>query len=215
VIDILVNQAGYYGIGRTIAMQRAKYYLMELGLWDKRYQAARVLSGGMKRRLMIARALVHQPKMLILDEPTAGVDVELRRSMWDFLRKINQEGTTIILTSHYLEEIESLCDRVAIMHQGQIIQNTDLKSLLSQLTMETIVLDLKTPLAKAPILSGLKTALVNSKTLEIQFEKIHLNGVFEILSQKGIQVISMRNKTNRLEALFMGLVNNYKDQNHE
>ncbi len=215
VLDILVNQAGYYGIGRTIALQRAEYYLMELGLWDKRCQAARVLSGGMKRRLMIARALIHQPKMLILDEPTAGVDVELRRSMWDFLRKINQEGTTIILTTHYLEEIESLCNKVAIMHQGQIIQNTDLKSLLSQLTLETILLDLETPLAEAPIISGLKVVLLDSKTLEIQFEKIHLNDVFEALSQRGIQVLSMRNKTNRLEALLMRLVNDYKDQHHE
>jgi ABC-2 type transport system ATP-binding protein len=215
VIDILVNQAGYYGIGRCIARQRAEYYLRALGLWDKRYQAARVLSGGMKRRLMIARALIHQPKMLILDEPTAGVDVELRYSMWDFLRKINQEGTTIILTTHYLEEIESLCDKIAILHQGKIIQNTDLKSLLSQLTMETVLLDLEKPLAEAPIVSGFKVALLDSKTLEIQFEKMHLNGIFDALSQKGIQVISMRNKTNRLEALFMGLVNDYKDQDYE
>ncbi len=208
VIDIVVNQAGYYGIPRRIAMQRAEYYLMELGLWDKRYEAARVLSGGMKRRLMIARALIHQPKILVLDEPTAGVDVELRRSMWDFLRKVNHEGTTIILTTHYLEEIESLCDTVAIMHQGKIIKNTNLKDLLSQLTIETILFDLEKPLEKAPILSGLKVALLDSRTLEIQFEKtIHLNSVFEVLSQQGIQVMSMRNKTNRLEELFIRLVN--------
>ena len=208
VIDILVNQAGYYGIPRSIAMQRAEYYLMELGLWDKRHEAARVLSGGMKRRLMIARALIHQPKILVLDEPTAGVDVELRRSMWDFLRKINHEGTTIILTTHYLEEIESLCDTVAIMHQGKIIKNTNLKDLLSQLNMETILFDLEKPLEKAPILPGLKVIWLDAKTLEIQFEKtIHLNSVFEVLSQQGIQVMSMRNKTNRLEELFIRLVN--------
>lgn len=211
VIDIVVNQAGYYGISRRIAMQRAEYYLMALGLWDKRHEAARVLSGGMKRRLMIARALIHQPKILVLDEPTAGVDVELRRSMWDFLRKINHEGTTIILTTHYLEEIESLCDTVAIMHQGKIIKNTNLKDLLSQLTMETILFDLEKPLEKAPILPGLKVIWLDSKTLEIQFEKtIHLNSVFEGLSQQGIQVVSMRNKTNRLEELFIRLVNDDK-----
>ena len=209
VIDIVVNQAGYYGIPRRMAMQRAEYYLMELGLWDKRYEAARVLSGGMKRRLMIARALIHQPKILILDEPTAGVDVELRRSMWDFLRKINHAGTTIILTTHYLEEIESLCDTVAIMHQGKIIKNTSLKDLLSQLTMETILFDLDKPLEKAPALQGVSVVLLDSKTLEIQFEKtIHLNSVFEALSQQDIQVLSMRNKTNRLEELFISLVNN-------
>ncbi|MBP6103501.1 MAG: ABC transporter ATP-binding protein [Gammaproteobacteria bacterium] len=211
VIDIVVNQAGYYGIPRRMAMQRAEYYLMELGLWDKRHEAARVLSGGMKRRLMIARALIHQPKILVLDEPTAGVDVELRRSMWDFLRKINHEGTTIILTTHYLEEIESLCDTVAILHQGKIIKNTNLKDLLSQLTTETILFDLEKPLEKAPFLLGLKVVLLDPKTLEIQFEKtIHLNSVFEALSQQGVQVVSMRNKTNRLEALFIRLVNNDK-----
>ncbi len=209
VIDIVVNQAGYYGIPRRMAMQRAEYYLMELGLWDKRHEAARVLSGGMKRRLMIARALIHQPKILVLDEPTAGVDVELRRSMWDFLRKINHAGTTIILTTHYLEEIESLCDTVAIMHQGKIIKNTSLKDLLSQLTMETILFDLDKPLEKAPALQGISVVLLDSKTLEIQFEKtIHLNSVFEALSQQDIQVVSMRNKTNRLEELFISLVNN-------
>ncbi len=211
VIDIVINQAGYYGIPRRMAMQSAEYYLMELGLWDKRHEAARVLSGGMKRRLMIARALIHQPKILVLDEPTAGVDVELRRSMWDFLRKINHEGTTIILTTHYLEEIESLCDTVAIMHQGEIIKNTSLKDLLSQLTMETILFDLEKPLEKAPVLPGLKVIWLDSKTLEIQFEKtIHLNSVFEALSQQGIQVVSMRNKTNRLEELFIRLVNEGK-----
>jgi ABC-2 type transport system ATP-binding protein len=210
VIDIVVNQAGYYGIPRRMAMQRADYYLMELGLWDKRHEAARVLSGGMKRRLMIARALIHQPKMLILDEPTAGVDVELRHSMWDFLKKINHAGTTIILTTHYLEEIESLCDTIAVMHEGQIIHNTDLKSLLSQLAVETILLDLEEPLTEPPFLKGIKASLLDPKTLEIQFEKtISLNKAFEALSEQSIKVISMRNKTNRLEALFMRLVNHH------
>ncbi len=207
VIDIVVNQAGYYGIARSVALERAQYYLMQLGLWDKRYEAARVLSGGMKRRLMIARALIHEPKILILDEPTAGVDIELRRSMWDFLRQINQAGTTIVLTTHYLEEAESLCQRVAIIDHGMIIKDTSLKNILTELHTETIVLDVQDVLRDVPEFPGCTMRLLDEKTIEIQFKKTQtLNHLFQQFSEKNIQVTSMRNKTNRLEELFIHLV---------
>lgn len=209
VFDILVTQAGYYGIPRDIAMQRAEKYLIKLGLWDKRDSQARLLSGGMKRRLMIARAMVHEPRMLILDEPTAGVDIELRRSMWDFLTELNAQGTSIILTTHYLEEAEVLCKRIAIIDKGEIKQDTDMKSLLASLNVETFVLDLREPLAALPALDlpGITLKQIDSLTIELSVQKNYsLNDAFGMLSQHGILISSMRNKSNRLEELFVGLV---------
>jgi ABC-2 type transport system ATP-binding protein len=207
VIDILINQAGYYGIPRAVAYTRAEQYLTQLGLWDKRHVVSRELSGGMKRRLMIARALIHQPKMLILDEPTAGVDIELRRSMWTFLRQINTQGTTIILTTHYLEEAESLCRGIAIINKGEIIENSSIKELLSRLKTETIVVDLKRPVMVLPVILGCEIVALDETTLEITFPKTHyLNAIFLALSKLGVEVISMRNKANRLEELFIRLV---------
>jgi len=210
VFDILVTQAGYYGIPKKIAEQRAEKYLNQLGLWEKRDVQSRLLSGGMKRRLMIARAMIHEPRLLILDEPTAGVDIELRRSMWDFLQQINSEGTSIILTTHYLEEAEMLCRRIAIIDQGLIKKDTDMKSLLSTLAVETFVLDLREPLQHSPELnlSGMnRLQLTDPLTLEITLEKSHsINIIFQQLSALGIEVVSMRNKTNRLEELFVGMV---------
>lgn len=212
VEDIVVTQAGYYGMSRAKAKVRAEHYLRALGLWDKRANRARELSGGMKRRLMIARALVHDPKLLILDEPTAGVDIELRRSMWEFLRKINNEGTTIILTTHYLEEAESLCRNIAIIDQGEIIQNSSMKSLLAKLNVETFILDLAEDIDQLPELKGMNARLTDAHTLEIDVEKnAGLNGVFELLSAQGIGVLSMRNKANRLEELFVSLVENKQE----
>lgn len=209
VEDIVVTQAGYYGIPSSIAKERAEHYLKALGLWDKRDNRARQLSGGMKRRLMIARALVHNPKLLILDEPTAGVDIELRRSMWEFLTKINEEGTTIILTTHYLEEAESLCRNIAIIDQGEIIQNSSMKSLLAKLNNETFILDLDQDLKTLPDLNGLEARLVDEHTLEVDLPKGHgLNSVFTQLTAQNISVLSMRNKANRLEELFVELVEN-------
>jgi ABC-2 type transport system ATP-binding protein len=208
VVEVVVNQAGYYGIERKLAFQRAEQYLTQLGLWDKRHDETRSLSGGMKRRLMIARALVHRPKLLILDEPTAGVDIEIRRSMWTFLRKINAEGTTIILTTHYLEEAESLCRNIAIIDEGRIIENTGMKQLLNQLNLETFVLDLKTPLAALPTLPCHCVRRIDDTTLEVDISKDRgINRVFTALTELGIEVLSMRNKTNRLEQLFMHMVN--------
>lgn len=210
VFDILVTQAGYYGIPKKIAEQRAEKYLNQLGLWEKRDVQSRLLSGGMKRRLMIARAMIHEPKLLILDEPTAGVDIELRRSMWDFLQQINNEGTSIILTTHYLEEAEMLCRRIAIIDQGLIKKDTDMKSLLSTLAVETFVFDVREPLEQIPDLqlSGLnRIQLTDPLTLEITLEKSQsINVIFQQLSALGIEVVSMRNKTNRLEELFIGMV---------
>lgn len=209
VFDILVTQAGYYGITQKAAKPRAETLLKDLGLWDKKDTQARMLSGGMKRRLMIARALMHQPKLLILDEPTAGVDIELRRSMWEFMQKINAQGTTIILTTHYLEEAEQLCKRIAILDHGSIKENTDMKSLLAQLSVETFIFDLAQPLATVPKLSVANIAVKqpDEQTLEITLDKNQsLNAIFAELSQQGIQVLSMRNKANRLEELFMNLV---------
>ncbi len=207
IVEILVNQAGYYGIDRATAFHRAEQYLKQLDLWDKRREMARNLSGGMKRRLMIARALVHQPRLLILDEPTAGVDIEIRRSMWAFLREINAQGTTIILTTHYLEEAESLCRNIAIIDHGLIAEYSSMKSLLAKLHMETFVLDLAAPLSQAPSLDGYPARLTDAYTLEVDVDKAQrLNGVFRQLSGQGVDVLSMRNKSNRLEELFMRLV---------
>ncbi len=208
VWDIVVNQAGYYGLPRALATQRAEKYLKKLGLWDKRDQASRMLSGGMKRRLMIARALVHEPRLLILDEPTAGVDIELRRSMWQFLREINAEGTTIILTTHYLEEAESLCRNIAIIDHGQIVENTDMKRLLAQLHREVFVLDIDGELPPSLQLEGFDVERVDNHTLEVAVEREQsLNALFHELDQKQLRVASMRNKANRLEELFVGLLN--------
>ncbi|PSV12100.1 ABC transporter ATP-binding protein [Photobacterium leiognathi] len=207
VEQIVVNQAGYYGVERSVAKERAKKYLSQLDLWGKRSERARNLSGGMKRRLMIARALMHEPKLLILDEPTAGVDIELRRSMWGFLRKINQEGVTIILTTHYLEEAEMLCRNIGIINHGELIEHTSMKDLLGKLELETFILDIE-PQTQAPQLIGMNSQLVDSTTLEVELKKGEsLNPVFTQLSEQGIAVKSMRNKSNRLEELFVTLVN--------
>ncbi|MCU7851376.1 MAG: ABC transporter ATP-binding protein [Candidatus Thiodiazotropha sp. (ex Monitilora ramsayi)] len=207
VEEILINQAGYYGIPRTLAYQRAETYLKQLDLWDKRQSQARWLSGGMKRRLMIARALVHQPQLLILDEPTAGVDIEIRRSMWTFLREINRQGTTIILTTHYLEEAESLCRNIAIIDHGQIIEQTSMAKLLSQLNTEIFVLNLDQPLEVVPDVPGYTVSLQDGRTLEVEvLREQSMNDLFSQLSQQGISVVSMRNKQNRLEQLFIDLV---------
>lgn len=207
VIDILATQAGYYGIDRRRAYDQAEKYLHRLGLWEKRDQQARMLSGGMKRRLMIARAMVHEPGLLILDEPTAGVDIELRRSMWEFLSELNRSGTTIILTTHYLEEAESLCRDIAIIDHGVIVENTDMKSLLAKLHVETFILDLRLPLPALPVLDGYPLRMIDSVTLEVDVEKTQsINGVFVQLEALGISVLSMRNKANRLEELFVTLV---------
>ncbi|MGK0440433.1 MAG: ABC-2 type transport system ATP-binding protein [Pseudohongiellaceae bacterium] len=206
-LDILVNQAGYYGIPRDVAMERSEFYLKKLGLWDKRDTPSRYLSGGMKRRLMIARALIHQPKLLILDEPTAGVDIEMRRSMWEFLQEINQQGTTIILTTHYLEEAESLCRNIAIINHGLIAENTSMRALLKKLQKEVFIVDVLQSLSEAPQIKGFKCVLVDEHTFEMVVERSQvLNDIFEQLSAQGLSVVSLRNKTNRLEELFVGLV---------
>ncbi len=207
VAEILVNQAGYYGIPRRRASARAEALLHRLGLWDKRNQQARNLSGGMKRRLMIARALVHEPRLLILDEPTAGVDIELRRNMWQFLRDTNAQGTTIILTTHYLEEAEALCRHIAIIDHGRLIENTALDRLLERLHEETFLLDLREPIAQVPDLAGLRLRRVDARTLEVDVPRgIGLNRVFSALDAAGIEVLSMRAKANRLEEVFLSLV---------
>lgn len=207
VIDILATQAGYYGVPVKKAYDQAEKYLHLLGLWDKHAQQARMLSGGMKRRLMIARALVHEPRLLILDEPTAGVDIELRRSMWDFLSKLNQEGTTIILTTHYLEEAESLCRNIAILDKGQVVENTDMRSLLAKLQQETFVLDCVGELSTLPQLPGYNARISAPGSVEVDIQRGQsLNAVFAELSLAGINVTSMRNKSNRLEELFVRLV---------
>jgi len=209
VLNTVVNQGGYYGLSRRLAYERAERYLSELKLWDRRNDIARNLSGGMKRRLMIARALVHEPKLLILDEPTAGVDIEIRRSMWNFLQKINAEGTTIILTTHYLEEAESLCRHVAIIDEGRIIEDASMADVLRKLNREVFVLTPAEPLDAAPRLEHHDLALRPDGDLEVTLEKREsLNEVFAALSDAGVRVVSMRNKANRLEELFMGLVEN-------
>jgi ABC-2 type transport system ATP-binding protein len=206
VFDIVVNQAGFYGIPRRLARERTEKYLHQLSLWEKRDAMSRTLSGGMKRRLMIARALVHEPRLLILDEPTAGVDIEIRRSMWEFLRKINQEGISIILTTHYLEEAENLCRRVAIIDHGTIVEQGSTRELLAKLHTETFVLNLRHPLQALPRLDGYTVTRVDETTLEVEVSKDQdINALFASLSQAGVQVMSMRNKANRLEELFVRL----------
>ncbi|HEX7046260.1 MAG TPA: ABC transporter ATP-binding protein [Gammaproteobacteria bacterium] len=213
VYDIVVNQAGFYGIPRKLAGERAEKYLKELQLWDKRDEMSRNLSGGMKRRLMIARALVHEPKLLILDEPTAGVDIEIRRSMWTFLKKINRAGTTIILTTHYLEEAESLCRNIAIINHGRIAENTRMKTLLEKLHVETFVLDLRERVSELPTFPGYAVTPIDDTTLEVEINKEQsINELFELLSARGVHVVSMRNKVNRLEELFVRLVENQNGQ---
>ena len=208
VVEILVNQAGYYGIHRDEAHARAEVILRQLGLWEKRRVIPRNLSGGMKRRLMIARSLVHQPRLLILDEPTAGVDIEIRHTMWEFLRKLNADGTTIILTTHYLEEAERLCRRIAIINEGALIENTSMKQLLKQLHMETFVLDIKEPVGDLPAVAGCAAIRkIDELTLEADvYREDSLNALFAGLGRLGIEVLTLRNKSNRLEQLFMGLV---------
>ena len=207
--NIVSNQAGYYGLAGQLKKQRVETYLRELRLWDRRNDVARSLSGGMKRRLMIARALVHEPRLLILDEPTAGVDIEIRRSMWDFLRKINEEGTTIILTTHYLEEAESLCRNIAIIDEGIIIEDARMSDVLRKLQREVFVLSPAEALAEAPVLDGFKTRLREDGELEVEKGPNHdLNDLFVALSARDIHVVSLRNKANRLEELFMNLVEN-------
>lgn len=211
VFHIVVNQAGYYGIPYKIAAQRAEKYLKKMGLWEKRNQPAIRLSGGMKRRLMIARALINEPKLLILDEPTAGVDIELRYDLWEFLTKLNQQGTTIILTTHYLEEAERLCKNIAIIDRGEIIENSNVKSLISRLNVQTILLDLAEPITSPPNLPHYHYRMLDNTTIEIEIvEDQSLNALFMELSAQGITVISMRNKTNRLEELFVRLITENK-----
>ena len=207
VEDIVVNQAGFYGLSANLARERAEKYLRQLGLWEKRNEPSRNLSGGMKRRLMIARALIHEPKLLILDEPTAGVDIELRRSMWEFLQTINAAGTTIILTTHYLEEAESLCRNVAIIDHGEIVQQTSVKALLKQLNKEVFVVDAAETLASVPDIPGFDVVLRDEHSLEVSVTRGQsLNQVFDGLNAHGISVVSMRNKANRLEEMFVSLI---------
>jgi ABC-2 type transport system ATP-binding protein len=206
-IDIIVNQAGYYGIRRKVAYERAEKYLRQLQLWDKHDKISRLLSGGMKRRLMIARAMVNEPRLLILDEPTAGVDIEIRRSMWEFIREINESGTTVILTTHYLEEAEELCRNIAIIDHGEIVQNTDMKALLSTLDIETFVLDVREPVTTVPYVEGIDFKIRDEFTLEASLPKQKsLNALFSALDGVGVKVMSMRNKANRLEELFLRMV---------
>ncbi|KTD66676.1 ABC transporter ATP-binding protein [Legionella shakespearei] len=208
-IQILLSQAGYYGITRQEALPRAEALLEQLGLWEKRRSIVRHLSGGMKRRLMIARALIHQPKVLILDEPTAGVDIEIRRSMWDFLTRTNAEGTTIILTTHYLEEAEQLCKNIAIIDKGEIIKNTSMKALLQTLHHQTFILNTEEPIDTLPDLSPFAATLIDANSFELRVEnELTLNEVFAVLTKRGIKIHSMRNKTNRLEELFLDLIKN-------
>jgi ABC-2 type transport system ATP-binding protein len=215
LLTILVNQAGYYGVERPVAFQRAEKYLKQLDLWEKRNDAGRMLSGGMKRRLMIARALMHEPQVLILDEPTAGVDIELRRSMWEFLRELNEQGITIILTTHYLEEAEMLCRNIAIIDSGVIVEDTNMKSLLSKLDQETIVLDIDA-ISEDPKLDDFTARLIDDHTLEVDVKKSQLiNHLFSQLSAQSVNVHSMRNKSNRLEELFVSLVGSGQEVNQE
>ncbi|RKF15861.1 ABC transporter ATP-binding protein [Alginatibacterium sediminis] len=211
LMQIVVNQAGFYGVSRQEALVRAEKYLGQLELWDKRNARARELSGGMKRRLMIARALMHEPKLLILDEPTAGVDIELRRSMWSYLEQLNSEGITIILTTHYLEEAEMLCRNIGIIDKGELVENTSMKALLSKLSTETFILDVDQALESVNI-EGFKSRLLSERSIEVDIDKSSsLNQVFSALTEQGIAVKSMRNKSNRLEELFVGLVKQGRD----
>ena len=206
-LDIVINQAGYYGLAPGVARERAEKYLRELGLWEQRDIPARMLSGGMKRRLMIARSLVHEPQLLILDEPSAGVDIEMRRSMWDFLRRINAQGTTIILTTHYLEEAEALCRHIAIINHGEIVENTSMKELLRQLDREVFIFDCLEVLPDTITIDSFLTRRVDDHTLEVEVQKgQHLNQIFAALDGAGIHISSMRNRANRLEEMFVNLV---------
>lgn len=206
VEQIVTQQAGYYGVSKAVAKERAEKYLTQLDLWEKRNERARNLSGGMKRRLMIARALMHEPQLLILDEPTAGVDIELRRSMWEFLKKINAQGITIILTTHYLEEAEMLCRNIGIINRGEVIENTTMKGLLSKLHVETFVLDIENE-SQLSELDGVISQTLKDGSLEIEIEKTEgLNHIFSQLTEQGVRVLSMRNKANRLEELFVRIV---------
>ena len=207
-LQILVNQAGFYGTPRKEAFIRAEKYLKQLDLWEKRNEPARELSGGMKRRLMIARALMHEPKLLILDEPTAGVDIELRRSMWEFLTKLNKQGVTIILTTHYLEEAESLCRNIGIINKGELVINTSMKELIGRLENETFILDVNST-EHLPETKDYKLTIIDERTVELELAKAHsLNNIFELLTKQGVEVKSLRNKSNRLEELFLELVKN-------
>ena len=207
--EILINQAGYYGIDRKEATERAEVYLKQLDLWEKRFDMAKELSGGMKRRLMIARALMHRPKLLILDEPTAGVDIEIRHSMWQFLKKVNAEGTTIILTTHYLEEAESLCNNIAIIDKGITIEQTQMRTLLDRLHVETFVLYLTDKVETLPDCGEYSVRLVDQETLEVDInQQQSISDIFHTLRECGIEVVSMKNKTNRLEQLFISMMNN-------
>ncbi len=211
ISQILINQAGYYGIPKKIAEVRMERYLTEMGIWHMHNQPAFQLSGGMKRRLMIARALMNEPKLLILDEPTAGVDIELRHTLWRFLTKLNQEGTTIILTTHYLEEAEQLCKNVAIIDHGEIIEHANMKELINRLNVQTLVLDIENPLSNLPDIDDYHPRFIDETTMEV---KIHrgqsINQLFQLLTEQNISIRSMRNKTNRLEELFMDLINENK-----
>jgi ABC-2 type transport system ATP-binding protein len=207
VKSIVLNQAGYYGMPRKLALQSTEHCLKQMDLWDKRDTISRRLSGGMKRRVMIARAMVHAPKLLILDEPTAGVDIEIRRAMWTMMQEVNQQGTTIILTTHYLEEAESLCRNIAIIDDGRIVEYSDMASLLARLHIEHFILDLAEPLSTAPVIEGCDIELVSEKVLNVAIPKeIELNHLFSQLTTQNIRVMSLKNKTNRLEQLFMDLV---------
>lgn len=211
VREIIINQGGYYGISRKHCIERANELLKQLGLWEKRHDQARELSGGMKRRLMIARSMIHEPKLLILDEPTAGVDIEIRRSMWKYIKEINKAGTTIILTTHYLEEAESLCRNIAIIDQGKIIEHTSMKELLNRLQTETLVLDLKDPLESIPQSDEFILKHIDPTTIEVEIDKHRsLNSLFDFFSTHDIRVLSMRNRSNRLEQLFVSLVGENK-----
>ena len=214
--EILINQAGYYGINRTEATKRAEVYLKQLGLWEKRFDMAKELSGGMKRRLMIARALMHRPKLLILDEPTAGVDIEIRHSMWQFLKQVNAEGTTIILTTHYLEEAESLCNNIAIIDNGITIEQTEMRSLLNRLHVETFILYLRDEIDSLPDCGEHSVRLIDSTTLEVDIkQEQNISEIFHILKGCNIEVISMKNKTNRLEQLFISMLKDKKDNSNK
>lgn len=211
ISQILINQAGYYGIPKRIALERMEIYLKEIGLWNMRHQPAIQLSGGMKRRLMIARALINEPKLLILDEPTAGVDIELRHSLWRFLTHLNQKGTTIILTTHYLEEAEQLCKHVAIIDHGEIIEHANMKTLINKLNMQTLVLDVEHPMSFLPKLDNYHCRLIDETTIEVDIHRNEsINDLFSLLTQNHIRVSSMRNKTNRLEELFIHLISENK-----
>ncbi|KEI54872.1 ABC transporter ATP-binding protein [Enterococcus faecium] len=211
VQQIVVNQAGYYGVSRKEALKRSEKYLKQSNLWEKRNVRARMLSGGMKRRLMIARALMHEPRLLILDEPTAGVDIELRREMWEFLRELNENGTTIILTTHYLEEAEMLCRNIGIIQSGELIENTSMKELLSKLQFETFIFDLA-PYDTKPVIEGYACTFEDEQTIAVEVERNQgVNGIFDQLTRQGIKVLSMRNKSNRLEELFLKIT---EENNH-